>query len=37
MFSIMKLVVQIKLLPDAAQETALWETLKLCNQAANHA
>ncbi|WP_017589238.1 RNA-guided endonuclease InsQ/TnpB family protein [Nocardiopsis ganjiahuensis] len=33
----MKIVVQIKLLPDAAQETALWETLKLCNQAANHA
>ena len=35
-FSIMKLVVQVKLLPDAAQEAALWETLKLCNQAANH-
>lgn len=33
----MKLVVQVKLLPDAATEAALWETLKLCNQAANHA
>ncbi|USY17686.1 transposase [Nocardiopsis exhalans] len=33
----MKIVVQIKLLPDAAQSAALWETLKLCNQAANHA
>jgi putative transposase len=31
-----KIVVQVKLLPDAAQEAALWETLKLCNQAANH-
>lgn len=28
---------QVKLLPDAVQERALWETLKLCNQAANHA
>ncbi|NVI92216.1 RNA-guided endonuclease TnpB family protein, partial [Actinomadura sp. BRA 177] len=33
----MKLVVQIKLLPDAATEAALRETLKLCNQAACHA
>ncbi|WP_460746838.1 RNA-guided endonuclease InsQ/TnpB family protein [Nocardiopsis oceani] len=33
----MKIVVQVKLLPDAAQEAALWDTLKLCNQAANHA
>ncbi len=32
-----KLVVQVKLLPDAATETALRETLKLCNQAACHA
>ncbi len=33
----MKLVVQVKLLPDAATEVALRETLKLCNQAACHA
>ncbi len=33
----MKLVVQVKLLPDAATEAALGETLKLCNQAAGHA
>ncbi|WP_207393949.1 RNA-guided endonuclease InsQ/TnpB family protein [Actinomadura formosensis] len=33
----MKLVVQVKLLPDAATEAALRETLKLCNQAAGHA
>ncbi len=33
----MKLVVQVKLLPDAATESALRETLKLCNQAACHA
>ncbi|GAA1119686.1 hypothetical protein GCM10009642_66470 [Nocardiopsis metallicus] len=33
----MKVVTQVKLIPDAAQEAALWETLKLCNQAANHA
>jgi IS605 OrfB family transposase len=32
-----KLVVQVKLLPDAAAQVALWETLKLCNQAAGHA
>ncbi len=32
-----KLVVQVKLLPDAATEAALRETLKLCNQAACHA
>ena len=32
-----KLVVQVKLLPDAVQEAALWETLKLCNRAANYA
>jgi hypothetical protein len=32
-----KIVVQVKLLPDAAQEATLWETLKLCNQAANRA
>ncbi|MDA2805348.1 RNA-guided endonuclease InsQ/TnpB family protein [Nocardiopsis suaedae] len=31
----MKIVVQVKLLPDAAQKAALWETLKLCNRAAN--
>ncbi len=30
-------MVQIKLLPDAATEAALRETLKLCNQAACHA
>ncbi|NVI92940.1 RNA-guided endonuclease TnpB family protein, partial [Actinomadura sp. BRA 177] len=33
----MKLVVQVKLLSDAATEQALRETLKLCNQAACHA
>ncbi len=33
----MKLVVQVKLLPDDAAEAALRETLKLCNQAACHA
>ncbi|WP_084957316.1 RNA-guided endonuclease InsQ/TnpB family protein [Thermoactinospora rubra] len=33
----MKLVVQVKLLPDAATEAALRETLALCNRAANHA
>lgn len=33
----MKIVVQVKLLPDAAQESALWETLRLCNTAADHA
>lgn len=33
----MKIVVQVKLLPDAAQNAALGETLKLCNRAANHA
>ncbi|GLY84965.1 RNA-guided endonuclease InsQ/TnpB family protein [Actinoallomurus iriomotensis] len=33
----MKLVVQVKLLPDEAAETALRETLRLCNIAANHA
>ncbi|MEU8804523.1 transposase [Spirillospora sp. NPDC048819] len=33
----MKLVVQVKLLPDAATAEALRETLKLCNQAAGHA
>lgn len=33
----MKIVVQVKLLPDAAREEALRETLKLCNEAANHA
>ncbi|NVI90233.1 RNA-guided endonuclease TnpB family protein [Actinomadura sp. BRA 177] len=33
----MKLVVQVKLLPDAAADAALRETLKLCNQAAGHA
>jgi predicted transposase len=32
-----KLVVQVKLLPDEATEAALRETLRLCNQAANHA
>jgi putative transposase len=31
-----RLVVQAKLLPDADVDAALWETLKLCNQAANH-
>lgn len=30
-------MVQVKLLPDAATETALRETLRACNQAANHA
>ncbi|WP_067173093.1 zinc ribbon domain-containing protein [Microtetraspora niveoalba] len=33
----MKLVVQVKLLPDAATQAALRETLVLCNRAANHA
>ncbi|WP_433470016.1 RNA-guided endonuclease InsQ/TnpB family protein [Spirillospora sp. CA-128828] len=33
----MKLVVQVRLLPDAATEAALRETLKRCNQAACHA
>ncbi|CNG75677.1 IS605 family transposase OrfB [Mycobacterium tuberculosis] len=33
----MKLVVQVKLLPDTTTEAALRETLKLCNQAACHA
>ncbi|WP_442875625.1 RNA-guided endonuclease InsQ/TnpB family protein [Actinoallomurus sp. NBC_01490] len=33
----MKLAVQVKLLPDEATETALRETLRLCNVAANHA
>ncbi|MEU8199040.1 hypothetical protein AB0C10_35190 [Microbispora amethystogenes] len=33
----MKLVVQVKLLPDAATEAALRDTLALCNRAANHA
>jgi predicted transposase len=32
-----KLVVQVKLLPNEATETALGETLRLCNQAANYA
>ncbi|MEV2219704.1 transposase [Nocardia vinacea] len=32
----MKLVVQVKLLPDAATASALRETLTLCNRAANH-
>ncbi|WP_075897248.1 RNA-guided endonuclease InsQ/TnpB family protein [Actinomadura sp. CNU-125] len=32
----MKLVVQVKLLPDVATEAALRETLQLCNQAADH-
>lgn len=32
----MKLVVQVKLLPDEAAEAALRETLNLCNQAANY-
>jgi len=31
------MVVRVKLLPGAAQKAALRETLKLCNQAANHA
>lgn len=34
---IVKLAVQVKLLPDEATETALRETLRLCNVAANHA
>ena len=29
------MVVQVKLLPDAAQEAALRDTLTLCNQAAD--
>ncbi|WP_326820487.1 RNA-guided endonuclease InsQ/TnpB family protein [Streptosporangium sp. NBC_01756] len=33
----MKIVVQVKLLPDAPTETALRETLRACNHAANHA
>ncbi len=33
----MKLAVQVKLLPDAATEAALRETLNLCNRAANFA
>lgn len=33
----MKLVVQVKLCPDAATEAALRETLHACNRAANHA
>ncbi|WP_346047977.1 transposase [Actinomadura chokoriensis] len=33
----MKLMVQVKLLPDAAAEAALRETLKLCNRAACYA
>src|SRR5690348_1765829 len=33
----MKIVVQVKLLPDEATEAALRETLRACNQAANHA
>ncbi|GAA0938393.1 transposase [Actinocorallia libanotica] len=33
----MKLVVQVKLLPDEATAVALRETLHACNQAANHA
>jgi hypothetical protein len=32
-----KLVVGVRLVPDAAQEAALWDTLALCNQAANYA
>lgn len=35
-FAGMKLVVQVKLLPDDAASAALQETLKLCNRAANH-
>jgi putative transposase len=34
---VVKLVVPVKLLPDVAAETALRETLRLCNIAANHA
>lgn len=33
----MKLVVQVKLLPDTETESALRDTLALCNRAANHA
>ncbi|WP_214102934.1 RNA-guided endonuclease InsQ/TnpB family protein [Acrocarpospora catenulata] len=33
----MKLVVQVKLCPDETTETALRETLHVCNRAANHA
>ncbi|WP_066937938.1 RNA-guided endonuclease InsQ/TnpB family protein [Microtetraspora fusca] len=33
----MKLVMQVKLHPDAATQAALRETLALCNRAANHA
>lgn len=32
-----KLVVAVRLVPDATQEAALWDTLALCNQAANYA
>ena len=32
-----KLVVGVRLVPDAAQEVALRDTLALCNQAANYA
>jgi hypothetical protein len=32
-----KLVVAVRLFPDAAQEAALGDTLALCNRAANHA
>jgi hypothetical protein len=32
-----KLVVAVRLVPDAAQEAALWDTLALCNKAANYA
>jgi putative transposase len=32
-----KLVVGVRLVPDAAQKAALWDTLALCNQAANYA
>ncbi|WP_232835449.1 hypothetical protein [Actinocorallia populi] len=33
----MKLVVQVKLLPDETAQAALRETLHTCNRAANHA
>ena len=33
----MKLVVAVRLFPDAAQDAALRDTLTLCNRAANHA
>jgi putative transposase len=32
-----KVVVQVRLFPDAAQQAALRATLELCNQAANTA